>query len=111
MALTFPLQDEVEGLTRENEELKTKNQHLESQLKTALDPCSINTVTTGDNRVDSYILDELKNKLRAATDVCEEVKQDMDKLKEVYSLYLMISILDSVVITYLVCHLCLCRLK
>lgn len=75
-------EDEVEGLTRENEELKTKNQHLESQLKTALDPCSINTVTTGDNRVDSYILDELKNKLRAATDVCEEVKQDMDKLKE-----------------------------
>ncbi|KAJ0001662.1 hypothetical protein NQD34_001458 [Periophthalmus magnuspinnatus] len=72
-------EDEIEGLIRENEELKTKNQHLESQLKTALDPGS---VVTDDKRVDSFILDELTNKLQAATDACEKVKQDMDRLKE-----------------------------
>uniref|UniRef100_A0A3B3ZZ94 RING-type domain-containing protein n=1 Tax=Periophthalmus magnuspinnatus TaxID=409849 RepID=A0A3B3ZZ94_9GOBI len=72
-------EDEIEGLIRENEELKNKNQHLESQLKTALDPGS---VVTDDKRVDSFILDELTNKLQAATDACEKVKQDMDRLKE-----------------------------
>uniref|UniRef100_UPI0037E70F21 ORC ubiquitin ligase 1 n=1 Tax=Semicossyphus pulcher TaxID=241346 RepID=UPI0037E70F21 len=75
-------EEEIEGLIRENEELKTKNQSLESQLKTALDPCSINTVQTDDKRVDPYVLEEWTNKLRAATDVCDKVKQDMDKLKE-----------------------------
>ncbi|KAJ0056387.1 hypothetical protein NL108_006910 [Boleophthalmus pectinirostris] len=75
-------EDEIEGLIHENEELKNKNQHLESQLKTALDPSSINTEVTDDKRVDSLILDELTNKLRAATDACEKVKQDMDRLKE-----------------------------
>nr|XP_046246956.1 ORC ubiquitin ligase 1 [Scatophagus argus] len=73
---------EIEGLIRENEELKAKNQSLESQLKTALDPCSINTVQTDDRKVDPYVLEEWTNKLRAATDVCDKVKQDMDKLKE-----------------------------
>ncbi|XP_044054974.1 ORC ubiquitin ligase 1 [Siniperca chuatsi] len=75
-------EEEIEGLIRENEELKTKNQSLESQLKTALDPCSINTVQTDDKKVDPYVLEEWTNKLRAATDVCDKVKQDMDKLKE-----------------------------
>lgn len=73
-------QEEIEGLIRENEELKTKNQSLESQLKTALNPCSINTVQTDDQKVDP---EEWTNKLRAARDVCDKVKQDMDKLKEV----------------------------
>nr|XP_019935826.1 PREDICTED: RING finger protein 219 [Paralichthys olivaceus] len=73
---------EIEGLIRENEELKTKNQSLEAQLKTALDPCSIDTVQTGDMSVDPSVLEEWKNRLRAATDVCDKVKQDMDKLKE-----------------------------
>lgn len=41
---------------------------------------------TDDKKVDPYVLEEWKNKLRAATDVCDEVKQDMDKLKEVYNL-------------------------
>ncbi|XP_035014388.1 ORC ubiquitin ligase 1 isoform X2 [Hippoglossus stenolepis] len=73
---------EIEGLIRENEELKTKNQSLEAQLKTALDPCSINTEQTDDMSVDPSVLEEMKNRLRAATDVCDKVKQDMDKLKE-----------------------------
>ncbi len=72
---------------RENEELRAKNQSLESQLKTALDPCSINTVQTHDKKVDPYVLEEWTNKLRAATDVCDKVKQDMDKLKEVHNKY------------------------
>ncbi|XP_076594268.1 uncharacterized protein obi1 [Chaetodon auriga] len=75
-------EEEIDGLIRENEELKTKNQSLESQLKTALDPCIINSVQTDDKKVDPYILEEWTNKLRAATDVCDKVKQDMDKLKE-----------------------------
>lgn len=40
----------------------------------------------GDKRVDPSVLEECTNKLRAATDVCDEVKQDMDKLKEVCKL-------------------------
>ena len=76
-------QGEIEGFIRENEELKTKNQSLEAQLKTALDPCSIDTVQTDDMSVDPSVLEEMKNRLRAATDVCDKVKQDMDKLKEV----------------------------
>ncbi|XP_072321188.1 ORC ubiquitin ligase 1 [Eucyclogobius newberryi] len=75
-------EDEIEGLIRDNEELKNKNQHLESQLKTALDPSLINTVVSDDKRVDSFILEELTKKLCAATDACEKVKQDMDRLKE-----------------------------
>ncbi|XP_042344629.1 ORC ubiquitin ligase 1 [Plectropomus leopardus] len=75
-------EEEVEGLMRENEELKTRTQSLESQLRTALDPCSINTVQRDDKKVDPYILEEWTNKLRAASDVCDKVKQDMDKLKE-----------------------------
>ncbi|XP_020493526.2 ORC ubiquitin ligase 1 [Labrus bergylta] len=75
-------EDEIEGLIRENEELKMKNQSLESQLRTALDPCSINTVQTDDKKFDPAVLEEWTNKLRAATDVCDKIKQDMDKLKE-----------------------------
>ncbi|CAL9701460.1 unnamed protein product [Knipowitschia caucasica] len=75
-------EDEIESLVRENEELKNKHEHLESQLRTALDPSSISTVVADDKRVDSFILDELTKKLCAATDVLEKVKQDMDKLKE-----------------------------
>lgn len=66
--------------------MKTKNQNLESHLKTALDPSSIITVQTEDKRVDPGILEEWANKLQAATDVCNKIKQDMDKLKEVCNL-------------------------
>ncbi|XP_023117035.2 ORC ubiquitin ligase 1 [Amphiprion ocellaris] len=75
-------EEEIEGLMRENEELKTKNHSLETQLRTALDPCSINTEQPDDKRVAPFVLEEWTNKLRAATDVCDKVKQDMDKLKE-----------------------------
>ncbi|XP_068434385.1 ORC ubiquitin ligase 1 isoform X2 [Clinocottus analis] len=75
-------EEEIEGFIRENEELKTKNQSLESQLKTALDPCSMKAVLTEDNIVDPCVLEEWTNKLRAATDVCDKVKQDTAKLKE-----------------------------
>ncbi|KAM3877247.1 ORC ubiquitin ligase 1 [Diretmus argenteus] len=75
-------EEEIEGLHRQNEELKTKNQCLESQLKTVLDPCSISTAQTDDKKVDPVVLEEWANKLRAATDVCNKVKQDSDKLKE-----------------------------
>lgn len=56
---------------------------MESHLKTALDPCSTDSVQTDNKKVDPYVLEEWTNKLRAATDVCDKVKQDMDKLKEV----------------------------
>lgn len=72
---------------RENEELKTKNQSLEAQLKTALDPCSISTVQPEDHRVHPFALEEWTNKLRAATDVCDKIKQDMNKMKEVCNLH------------------------
>ncbi|XP_029354569.1 RING finger protein 219 [Echeneis naucrates] len=75
-------EEEIDGLIRENEELKTKTQSLQAQLSSVLDPCSINTVQTGDQRVDPFVLEEWKNKLQTATDVCDKVKQDMDKIKE-----------------------------
>ncbi|XP_029001080.1 ORC ubiquitin ligase 1 isoform X2 [Betta splendens] len=75
-------EEEIEGLIRENEDLKSKNLSLEAQLKTALHPSSINTMQSGDKKVDAHILEEWTNKLRTASDVCDKVKQDMDKLKE-----------------------------
>lgn len=71
---------------RENEDLKTKNQSLEAQLKTALHPCSINTMQPDDKRVSLFVVEEWKNKLQAATDVCDKIKQDTDKLREVHNL-------------------------
>ncbi|XP_061558595.1 ORC ubiquitin ligase 1 [Phycodurus eques] len=75
-------EEEIEGLVRENEELKTKNQSLELQLRTNLDPCSNNSVQADDKRVDPYIMEEWANRLQTAKDVCDKVKQDLDKLKE-----------------------------
>lgn len=70
-------------LTRENEELKSRNQILESQLKTPLDPSKAKAVQTEDKTVDPVVLEEMTNNLQTATDVCERIKQDMEKLKEV----------------------------
>lgn len=70
-------------LTRENEELKSRNQILESQLKAPLDHSKMNAAQTEDKTVDPVVLEELSNNLQTATDVCEKVKQDMEKLKEV----------------------------
>ncbi|KAM6943428.1 ORC ubiquitin ligase 1 [Xenentodon cancila] len=75
-------EEEIDVLMRENEDLKTKNQSLEAQLKTALHPCSINTMQPDDKRVSAFVVEEWKNKLQAATDVCDKIKQDMDKLRE-----------------------------
>ncbi|MED6241386.1 hypothetical protein ATANTOWER_012361 [Ataeniobius toweri] len=75
-------EEEIDGLIRENEELKSKNQSLEEQLKTALLPCNLSTVQPDDKRVPLFVVEEWKNKLQAATDVCDKIKHDMDKLRE-----------------------------
>ncbi|KAF7212294.1 ORC ubiquitin ligase 1 [Nothobranchius furzeri] len=75
-------EEEIDGLMRENEELKTKNLHLEEQLKTALHPCSVNSAQPDDKKVSPFVMEEWKSKLQTATDVCDKIKQDMDKLRE-----------------------------
>lgn len=70
---------------RENKELKAKNLNLESQLK-CLNPVGIDAVQTQDQTVDPHVLEEWTNKLQLATECCEKVQQDMDKLKEVKKL-------------------------
>ncbi|XP_038123971.1 ORC ubiquitin ligase 1 [Cyprinodon tularosa] len=74
-------EEEIDGLVRENEELKLKNQSLEERLKTALLPCNLNAVQP-DDRVSPFVAQEWENKLKAATDMYEEIKQGMDKLRE-----------------------------
>nr|XP_057944856.1 ORC ubiquitin ligase 1 [Doryrhamphus excisus] len=75
-------EEEIECLIRDNEDLKSKNHSLELQLRTALDPSSINPVQADDRRVDPSIMEEWANRLQTAKDVCDQVKQDLDKLKE-----------------------------
>uniref|UniRef100_A0A1A7WVK8 Ring finger protein 219 n=2 Tax=Iconisemion striatum TaxID=60296 RepID=A0A1A7WVK8_9TELE len=75
-------EEEIDGLMRENKELKTKTEDLEEQLKTVLHPCSVNTAQPDDKKVSVFVAEELKNKLQTATDVCDKMKQDMDKLRE-----------------------------
>ncbi|KAM4744559.1 ORC ubiquitin ligase 1 isoform 2-T2 [Anableps anableps] len=75
-------EEEIDGLIRENEELKSKNLSLEEQLKTALLPCNLNKMQPDDKRVSLFVVEEWKNKLQAATDVCDKIQQDMDKLRE-----------------------------
>lgn len=67
---------------RENEELKAKNVNLESRLK-CLNPVRVNEEQTLDQSVDPHVLEEWTTKLQLATECCEKVQQDMDKLKEV----------------------------
>lgn len=75
-------QDELDGLMRENKELKGKNQNLESRLK-YLKPVRIESAQTQDQTVDPQVLEEWTTKLQLATECCDKVQQDMDKLKEV----------------------------
>lgn len=75
-------QDEIEGLVRENEELKAKHLNLESRLK-CLNSGRTDAAQTQDQTVDTHVLEEWTNKLQVATECCEKVQQDMDKLKEV----------------------------
>lgn len=76
-------QEEIDGLMRENKELKSRQENLEEQLRTALDPGGVSALQPDDRRVSSFVMEEWRNKLQAATDVCEKIKQDMDKLREV----------------------------
>ncbi|KAK6325874.1 hypothetical protein J4Q44_G00052160 [Coregonus suidteri] len=75
-------EDEMEGLLKENEELRNKNQSMESRLKTALDPCTITAGQRENRGVDASVLEEWSNKLRAATDGYSQIKLDVEKLKE-----------------------------
>lgn len=79
-------QDEIEGLMRENEELKAKHLNLESQLK-CLTSGRMDAVQTQDQTVDCQLfgleLKEWTNKLQQASECCDKVQQDVDKLKEV----------------------------
>lgn len=67
---------------RENKELKGKNLNLESRLK-YLNPVGIESAQTQDQTVDPHVLEEWTTKLQLATECCDKVQQDMDKLKEV----------------------------
>ncbi|KAA0713321.1 RING finger protein 219 [Triplophysa tibetana] len=76
-------EDEIESLLKENEELKSQTLSLEMQLKTALEPVSVlvpQTETSG--AVDTSVVEESANKLRAANDLYRKVNQDLDRLKE-----------------------------
>ncbi|MBN3315744.1 RN219 protein, partial [Atractosteus spatula] len=83
-------EDEIEALQKENEDLRNKNIHFESQLKTVLDPSTLSLPHKNgdckqkgeDKRDDPNRLKEWENKLKAAADIYEKVKSDMEKLKE-----------------------------
>ncbi|XP_015219103.2 ORC ubiquitin ligase 1 [Lepisosteus oculatus] len=83
-------EDEIEALQKENEDLRNKNIRFESQLKTVLDPSTLSLPHKNgdckqkgeDKRDDPNMLKEWENKLKAAADIYEKVKSDMEKLKE-----------------------------
>ncbi|KAL0190333.1 hypothetical protein M9458_013031, partial [Cirrhinus mrigala] len=67
--------DEIETLSKENEDLKSKNLSLEMQLKTAAEPSTV-LVPQSETSTEST------NKLRTANDLYRKVKQDLERLKE-----------------------------
>eukprot|EP00063_Salmo_salar_P031775 XP_014006610.1 PREDICTED: RING finger protein 219-like [Salmo salar] len=75
-------EDEMEGLLKENEDLRNKNQSLESQLKTVLDPCTVTASRREDRGLEPSVVEDWSNKLRAATDGYNRIKLDVEKLKE-----------------------------
>lgn len=75
-------EDEIESLARENEELRNKNRATETQLETFLEPRTVSVSGSEDRSLDIAELEEWAGKLRAATDLYEKVKQDVEKLKE-----------------------------
>lgn len=75
-------QDELEALLKENEELKSRSASLESQLKASLKPATT-PISPGDTPHDSALLEEMANKLRAATELYQRVQEDADKLRDV----------------------------
>ncbi|XP_069495455.1 ORC ubiquitin ligase 1 isoform X2 [Ambystoma mexicanum] len=87
-----PPQDEIESLEKEVEELKGKNLSLESQLKIALDPQSLNTPNENEAKenpdpekgaVDPKALEDWTKKLKASNVITVKIRDDMEKLKEV----------------------------
>ncbi|XP_036425366.1 ORC ubiquitin ligase 1 [Colossoma macropomum] len=75
-------EDEIETLLKENEDLRSKNLSLETQLKTALEPSTLFVSQTETEAVDLSVLEESAKKLKAANELYQKVKQDVEKLKE-----------------------------
>ncbi|KAJ8252931.1 hypothetical protein GJAV_G00207220 [Gymnothorax javanicus] len=83
-------EDEIEGLQRDNEELRSKNVSIEHQLQSLLHPSTLSASPKAqeldqsgeEKRINPHILEEWTNKLQAATDISEKVKLDMERLKE-----------------------------
>ncbi|XP_017559121.2 ORC ubiquitin ligase 1 [Pygocentrus nattereri] len=75
-------EDEIETLLKENEDLRSKNLSLETQLKTALEPSTLFVAQTETEAVDPSLLQESAKKLKAANELYQKVKQDVEKLKE-----------------------------
>ncbi|XP_012696086.2 ORC ubiquitin ligase 1 [Clupea harengus] len=75
-------EDEIESLERENEQLRNKNRAAETQLETILEPRAVSVSHDEDRGLDPTELEEWAGKLRAATDLYEKVKQDVEKLRE-----------------------------
>ncbi|XP_032654264.1 ORC ubiquitin ligase 1 [Chelonoidis abingdonii] len=84
-------EDEIESLQKEVEELRGKNLGLEAQLKTVLDPGALGLCNTHEeshrstdeaSRPGPETVEEWTKKLKAANDLYEKVKDDVEKLKE-----------------------------
>ncbi|KAM9033076.1 ORC ubiquitin ligase 1 isoform X2 [Sarcophilus harrisii] len=82
-------EDEIESLQKEVEELRGKNLSLESQLKSVLDPLTLGNqneerrpAAEERSKPPPETVAEWKKRLRAAHDIYEKVKDDVDKLKE-----------------------------
>ncbi|XP_078402072.1 ORC ubiquitin ligase 1 isoform X2 [Cetorhinus maximus] len=85
-------EEEIESLQKEIEDLRGKNLSLESQLKTVFDPMTVSSSGKTDNQKhspteqddvpDLVSQQEWRAKLKAATEIYEKTKADLDKLKE-----------------------------
>ncbi|XP_062903589.1 ORC ubiquitin ligase 1 [Mobula hypostoma] len=85
-------EEEIESLQKEIEELRGKNLSLESQLKTVLDPVALPPGSKDDGEKQSLTnqsgasgvtsQQEWRAKLKAATEIYEKTKVDLDKLKQ-----------------------------
>ncbi|XP_072478269.1 ORC ubiquitin ligase 1 isoform X2 [Notamacropus eugenii] len=82
-------EDEIECLQKEVEELRGKNLNLEAQLKSVLDPLTLGNqseerrpASEERNKPHPETVSEWKKKFRAAHDIYEKVRDDVDKLKE-----------------------------
>ncbi|KAL7890534.1 hypothetical protein AOLI_G00000100 [Acnodon oligacanthus] len=75
-------EDEIETLLKENEDLRSKNLSLETQLKTALEPSTLFASQSETEAVDPSLLEQSAKKLKAANELYQKVKQDVEKLKE-----------------------------